>query len=59
MEDAMFNLETLFNSIGEVSQVFTVVDYYQYIKGLEYLICLAFFIIFPMFYRYIHKEKQD
>jgi hypothetical protein len=59
MEDTMFNLETLFNSIGEVSQVFTVVDYYQYIKGLEYLICLAFFIIFPMFYRYIHKDKQD
>jgi hypothetical protein len=59
MEDAMFNLETLFNSIGEVSQVFTVVDYYQYIKGLEYLICLAFFIIFPIFYRFIHKEKQD
>jgi len=55
----MFNLETLLNSIGEVSQVFTVVDYYQYIKGLEYLICLAFFIIFPIFYRFIHKEKQD
>lgn len=55
----MFSLESLFNSIGEVSQVFTVVDYYQYIKGLEYLICLAFFIIFPIFYRFIHKEKQD
>lgn len=55
----MFSLEALFNSIGQVSQVFTVVDYYQYIKGLEYLICLAFFIIFPMFYRYIHNEKQD
>jgi hypothetical protein len=59
MEDPMFNLETLFNSIGEVSQVFTVVDYYQYIKGLEYLICLAFFIIFPIFYRFINKERQD
>jgi hypothetical protein len=59
MEDAMFSLESLFNSIGEVSQVFTVVDYYQYIKGLEYLICLAFFIIFPMFYRFIHNEKRD
>jgi hypothetical protein len=52
-------LDTLFNSIGEVSQVFTVVDYYQYIKGIEYLICVAFFIIFPMFYRYIHNGKQD
>ncbi|MDZ4184909.1 MAG: hypothetical protein U1D97_08025 [Desulfuromonadales bacterium] len=55
----MFNPESLLNSIGEVSQVFTVVDYYQYIKGLEYLICLAFFIIFPIFYRYIHKDKQE
>lgn len=52
-------LENLFNSIGEVSQVFTVVDYYQYIKGLEYLICVAFFILFPVFYRYIHKDKKD
>lgn len=55
----MFSFESLFNSIGEVSQVFTVVDYYQYIKGLEYLICLAFFIIFPIFYRYIHKDKRE
>lgn len=52
-------LEKLFASIGEVSQVFTVVDYYQYIKGLEYLICVAFFIIFPIFYRFIHKNRQD
>lgn len=52
-------LDTIFNSIGEVSQVFTVVDYYQYIKGLEYLICLAFFIIFPIFYRFINKNRKD
>lgn len=51
-------LESLFTSIGEVGQVFTLVDYYQYIKGIEYLICVAFFIIFPVFYRFIHK-KQD
>lgn len=55
----MFSIEKLLTSIGEVSQVFTVVDYYQYIKGLEYLICLAFFIIFPIFYRFINKEEQD
>lgn len=52
-------LDKIFNSIGEVSQVFTVVDYYQYIKGLEYLICLAFFIIFPIFYRFINKDRKD
>ncbi len=43
-----------FQSIGEVQEVFTLVDFYQYIKGVEYLICVAFFIAFPMFYRYLH-----
>lgn len=52
-------LESIFASIGEVSQVFTLVDYYQYIKGLEYLICVGFFIVFPIFYRFIHKEQKD
>ncbi len=43
----------LFSSIGNVSEVFTLVDYYTYIKGVEYLICVAFFCTFPMFFRYI------
>jgi hypothetical protein len=46
----------LFSSIGEVKEVFTLVDYYQYIKGVEYLICVAFFVGFPIFYRYIHTR---
>ena len=41
------------NSVGNVSEVFTLVDYYTYVKGVEYLICVAFFCTFPMFYRYI------
>jgi hypothetical protein len=44
-------ISSLFYSIGEVSEVHTVVDFYQYIKGVEYLICVAFFIAFPMFFR--------
>ena len=48
----------LFSSIGEVKEVFTLVDYYQYIKGVEYLICVAFFVGFPIFYRYIHKRDD-
>ncbi len=52
--------EQLFSSVGEIKEVFTLVDYYQYIKGVEYLICVAFFVGFPIFYRYIHKrEKAD
>lgn len=46
----------LFSNIGNVTEVFTLVDYYTYIKGVEYLICLAFFCTFPMFYRYISRE---
>lgn len=46
----------IFSNIGSVSEVFTLVDYYSYIKGVEYLICVAFFCTFPMFYRYINTE---
>ena len=49
----------LLQRIGEVKSVYTLVDFYQYIKGVEYLICLAFFISFPMFYRYLHRSSGD
>ncbi len=48
----------LFTNVGIVKEVYTVVDFYTYIKGVEYLICLAFFCSFPMFFRYIsHNDK--
>ena len=47
----------ILNSIGEFKSVYTLVDFYQYIKGVEYLICIAFFAGFPAFYRYINKEE--
>ena len=43
--------------VDQFEEVFTLVDFYQYIKGVEYLICIAFFAGFPMFYRYIHGSK--
>ena len=52
-------IEQSLGAIGQVKEVFTLVDFYQYIKGVEYLICVAFFIGFPMFYRYLHKREQD
>ena len=48
----------IFQQVGEVKSVYTLVDFYQYIKGVEYLICIAFFILFPMYYRYIHNKPQ-
>jgi hypothetical protein len=46
------------SAVGEVKEVFTLVDYYSYIKSMEYLICVAFFVGFPIFYRYINKEEE-
>ncbi len=46
----------VFDAIGHVKSVYTLVDFYQYIKTVEYLICVAFFVGFPMFYRYLHNS---
>jgi hypothetical protein len=52
-------LAQLFQSIGELEVVYTLVDFYQYIKGVEYLICVAFFIGFVKFYKYIHHQPAE
>jgi len=52
------NMSDIFSSVGHMKEVFTLVDYYQYIKGVEYLICITFFVGFPMFYKYIHKPDD-
>ena len=52
-------MNSLLSSVGEFKEVFTMVDYYQYIKSVEYLICVAFFVGFPMFYRYINKSDDE
>lgn len=48
----------ILNQVGEVKSVYTLVDFYQYIKGVEYLICVAFFVGFPMLYRHIHRQDD-
>jgi hypothetical protein len=48
----------IINSIGQVKSVYTLVDFYQYIKTVEYLICIAFFVGFPMFYQYMMGGKE-
>jgi len=49
----------LFGVIGQVKSVYTLVDFYQYIKTVEYLICVAFFVGFPMFYQYMMSSKKS
>jgi len=43
---------------GMITPLHTLVDYYTHIKGIEYLICVAFFVAFPAFYIYVNKEKN-
>lgn len=52
-------MSALFETIGQVKSVYTMVDFYQYIKTVEYLICVAFFVAFPMFYRYLHRSGEN
>jgi hypothetical protein len=52
-------LEQFFQAIGEFTQVYTLVEFYEYIKGVEYLICLAFFIGFTKFFKYIHHPAEE
>ncbi len=42
---------------GMIQPIHTMVDFYTHIKGVEYLICVAFFVAFPLFYQYVDKRK--
>ena len=41
---------------GMMKPLHTLVDFYSHIKGIEYLICVAFFVAFPVFFKYVNKE---
>lgn len=41
---------------GMITPLHTMVDFYSHIKGIEYLICVAFFVAFPMFYKYVERS---
>jgi len=41
---------------GMIRPLHTLVDYYTHIKGIEYLICVAFFVAFPLFFKYVNKD---
>ena len=43
---------------GMITPLHNLVDYYTHIKGIEYLICVAFFVAFPIFYRSLNGDKD-
>jgi hypothetical protein len=46
------------SAIGMVKPLHTLVDYYTHIKGIEYLICVAFFVAFPVFFKFVNKAPK-
>ena len=44
---------------GIVKPSHTLVDFYSHIKGVEYLICVAFFVTFPLFYKYVNSDVSE
>lgn len=43
---------------GLIQPIHTMVDFYTHIKGIEYLICVAFFVVFTVFYRFIDRPEK-
>ena len=43
---------------GFIRDSHTLVDYYTYIKGVEYIICVAFFIIFPLYFKILDRKPD-
>jgi len=44
-------------SVGAIHEYETLVDFYTHIKGVEYIICVAFLGAFPAFFKYISRTK--
>jgi len=43
-------------AIGVAQEFHTFVDFYTHVKGVEYIICVAFLVAFPFFFRYLNRS---
>ncbi|MFC1524361.1 hypothetical protein ACFL6N_06180 [Thermodesulfobacteriota bacterium] len=44
-------------AVGAIKEFDTLVDFYTHIKGIEYIICVAFLSSFPVFFKYVNRES--
>ncbi len=51
-------LKSYLVATGNIGEYDTLVDFYTHIKGVEYLMAGAFFVAFPVFFKYINKESS-
>jgi hypothetical protein len=54
--EMMRNFLIATNNIGEYD---TLVDFYTHIKGVEYLMAGAFFVAFPIYFKYVNKAPES
>ena len=58
-----FQVTEMFRSFlvatGNVGEYETMVDFYTHIKGVEYLMAGAFFVAFPVFFKFINKDTAQ
>lgn len=45
-------------AVGAIGEFATLVDFYAHIKGVEYIICAAFLVAFPIFFRYVNRPAK-
>jgi len=50
--------KTFMIGMGMIKPMHTQVDYYTYIKGIEYLLCVYYLFIFPVFFIFINDTKK-
>ena len=46
-------------AVGAIGEFETLVDFYTHIKGVEYIICVAFLASFPAFFKYVNRAKTS
>lgn len=44
---------------GLITPLHTMVDFYTHIKGIEYIFCGVFFVVFPLFFRFVDKPERN
>ena len=44
---------------GNLGEYETLVDFYTHIKGVEYLMAGAFFVAFPVYFKYVDKAAKE
>lgn len=45
-------------AVGAIGEFETLVDFYSHIKGVEYIICLAFLAAFPAYFKYVNRPSE-